>query len=145
MIETVLVPTLCYATAARLVAAALAHAEAQGWRVAAAVCDASGTLLAFGRMDGVPAPVADYAIDKAWTSATHHRSTEGFGARMLSDPALALGLGNRPRALAWQGGVPVLAEGQVVGGLGVSGAAGPEDAACAVAALAACGGQDESR
>jgi glc operon protein GlcG len=138
--ETVVQQVISYGTAARIVAAALEHAASQGWTVAAAVCDPSGALIAFGRADGTPAPVGDYAVDKAWTAATLGKSTEDFGRRMTSDPTLTAGLANRSRALAWQGGVPILCEGAVVGGVGVSGATGPEDEACAAAALRAVGG-----
>ena len=131
------VQTITLAAAERAVAAALAHARAQGWRVAVAVADPSGGLVAFGRMDGTPLPVADFAIDKAYTAATLRRSTRAFGERMAGSPTLSLGLANRARVLAWEGGLPIEVDGTVVGGIGVSGAAGPEDEACAPAAIAA--------
>ncbi len=129
-------PTVSYESAKALVERALAHAAANGWTVAAAVCDPGGALVAFGRIDGTPAPVCDYAIDKAWTAATLGKSTAAFGERMTSRPTLTAGLSNRPRACAWDGGLPIVAEGAVVGGVGVSGALGPDDVACAEAALA---------
>ncbi|HMN86431.1 MAG TPA: heme-binding protein [Bauldia sp.] len=129
------VQTITLAAAERAVAAALAHARAQGWR--GAVADPSGGLVAFGRMDGTPLPVADIAIDKAYTAATLRRSTRAFGERMAGSPTLSLGLANRARVLAWEGGLPIEVDGTVVGGIGVSGAAGPEDEACAAAAIAA--------
>ncbi len=135
--EIVTRPAVAYAAAARIVAAALAEAERRGLTVAAAVCDPQGVLLAFGRHDAAPGPVGDYAIDKAWTAATLGKSTAEFGARMTSEPALTAGLANRPRALAWEGGVPIRADGAVIGGVGVSGATGPDDGACADAGLRA--------
>lgn len=129
---------ITYAAATRLVAEAVAHAERNGWRVAVAVLDPSGHLLASGRMDGVPAAVHDFATDKAFT-AVLGKSSRGFFERMASSPELAMGASNRPRLCAWDGGVPVRMEDQLIGALGVSGAAGPEDVACAEAALAALG------
>jgi uncharacterized protein GlcG (DUF336 family) len=58
---------------------------------------------------------------------------------MNSSPALGMGLSNRSRLLVWGGGVPVRAEGEVIGGIGVSGSSEEDDVACAQAALTACG------
>lgn len=137
MTATRIVSLITYAAAQRAVESALAHAAKSGWKVAAAVCDPSGALVAFGRLDGTPAPVGDFAIDKAYTAATLRNSTRAFGERMASRPLLSLGLANRPRMLAWEGGLPIEIDGSVVGGIGVSGAAGEEDEACAAVAIRA--------
>lgn len=128
-------PVIRYDSARQLVERALAHAVEKGWRVCAVVVDPSGHVVASGRMDGVPAPVFDYANDKAYTAGTLGKSTRAFFERMNSAPELHLGLVNRPRVCAWDGGLPIVEDGQVIGGLGVSGAAGPEDVECAQAAL----------
>ena len=125
---------ITYAAADELVQRALAHAAANGWAVAAVVVDPWGAIVASGRMDGVPAPIHDFAADKAFT-AMLGKSTRAFNERMSSGKELQLGLLNRPRLCAWEGGVPVLVDGVLIGALGVSGAAGPEDAACAEAAV----------
>jgi uncharacterized protein GlcG (DUF336 family) len=135
----VMKPTLAAAAAFRLVGDAVAHAEANGWRIAAAVVDPHGILLAAARMDDVAPPVIEFAQDKAYTAATMKRSTEAFFARMEGSPSLRLGFGNRARLMVWGGGLPVFAEGRVVGGIGVSGAKDFEDIACAQAALTAAG------
>lgn len=127
-------PVIIYDTAAKLVARALAYAEQNGWAVAAVVVDPWGAVVASGRMDGVPAPVHDFAADKAYT-ATLGKTTRAFNERMGSGKDLELGLQNRPRLCAWEGGLPIHVDGQLIGALGVSGAAGPEDATCAQAAL----------
>lgn len=126
-------------TAEAICRAAVAEARAGGLAVAVAVVDAEGAVLALVRMDGAAAPVAEFALDKAYTAATMGRSTEAFGARMASAPGLSLGLGSRARLLTWGGGLPILAEGRVVGGIGVSGATDAEDIACGRAALASVG------
>jgi len=128
-----------YAAASRLVSAAIAHAETKGWRVAAVVCDAGGHVVAAGRMDGAPSTVADFALDKAYTAAMSGKSTRAFFERMSSSAELAMGLANRPRLITWEGGMPIFETGSVIGGLGVSGAAGAEDVECAQHALAALG------
>lgn len=127
-------PTLTYAAAAQMVAAAMEHATTHDWSVAVAVLDMSGAVVSAGRMDGAVPAILDNAVDKAFTSI-QGKSTLDFGKRMVSEPQMALGASNRPRLVAWEGGLPIRANGVLVGGIGVSGASGHEDAACARAAL----------
>lgn len=134
-----LVPVLASATALQMVQAAIAYAAAQGWKIAVAVVDPAGAALASCRMDAVTPPIADFALDKAYTSATMRRSTAAYFERMSGSASLQLGLANRDRLLVWGGGLPILYDGVVVGGIGVSGAQDFEDIACAQAALAAVG------
>jgi glc operon protein GlcG len=136
--HSIAIRTLSYEAAAALVAHAVAHARANGWRVAVAVVDPAGHVLASGRMDGVPPPILDFATDKAFT-ATLGKTSLAFGERMAQLKSLELGLTTRPRLLVWEGGLPVRESGLLVGAIGVSGASGHEDAACARAALAALG------
>lgn len=123
------------ATALRLVAAAVAEAEGQGWRIAVVVVDRVGIPLALARMDEATPPVLEFAADKAYTAATMRRSTEAFFERMTSSPSLALGFQNRGRLMVWGGGLPIVHESRILGGIGVSGAQDFEDIACAKAAL----------
>lgn len=127
---------LRYGSAQLLVARAIAHAEESGWRVAVAVLDPAGHMLAAGRMDGVPPPILDIASDKAFT-ATLGKTSLAFGERMASSKSLELGLSTRQRLVAWEGGVPIREQGALIGAIGVSGAQGHEDAACAMAAIEA--------
>lgn len=126
-------------TALRLVQAVRDHAVHNGWNVAVAVVDRQGVPLAALRMDGATPPILDFASDKAFTAATMRRSTTALFERMNSVPSLRLGLANRQRLAVWGGGLPIVLEGQVIGGIGVSGASDEEDIACAKAALAAEG------
>ncbi|MFD1880225.1 GlcG/HbpS family heme-binding protein [Paracoccus pacificus] len=126
-------------TAFGLVGAVLAQAKSQGLNVAVCVVDVHGQVLGSARMDGASPPILEFATDKAFTAANMRRTTEGFAARMGSSPALTMGLASRPRLLVWGGGLPIVHEGKVVGGIGVSGATDAEDIACAQAALRAAG------
>lgn len=121
-----------------MVAEAITHAEANGWSIAVAVLDPMGHVLAAGRMDGVPAPILDFATDKAFT-ATLGKTSLDFGTRMAELKSLELGLGTRDRLLTWEGGLPIRENAQLIGAIGVSGAAGHEDAACAAAAIQSAG------
>lgn len=122
-------------TALSLVSAALKEARAQGLTVAASVVDAQGVTVASARMDGGTPPILTFAEDKAYTAATMRRTTEAFAARMGSSPSLTLGVSTRQRLLAWGGGLPIVHDGRIVGGIGVSGAKDHEDIAIGQAAL----------
>ncbi|NVK06705.1 MAG: heme-binding protein [Marivivens sp.] len=121
--------------ALRLLEAALSHAAAAELSVAVCLCDAQGHVLASARMDGVTPPILTFAQDKAYTAATMRRTTAAFGDRMGSSQSLTLGLSTRERLLSWGGGLPIVHQGKVIGGIGVSGAKDFEDIACAEAAL----------
>jgi uncharacterized protein GlcG (DUF336 family) len=122
-----------------LLNAALERAKADGLSVAVCICDMQGQVIASARMDGVTPPILGFAEDKAFTAATMRRSTAAFAERMGSSPSLTLGLSTRTRLLPWGGGLPVVHEGQVIGGIGVSGGKDFEDIACAEAALSQAG------
>lgn len=130
-IQRHLSPEIALALAQR----ALAHAGGNNWQVAVAVVDAGGNLLAFVRHAGVQTLSIGFAVDKAYTAALLQRSTLDFAKRAASKPPLAMGLANRKRVLVFPGGVPVTIDGEVVGGIGVSGAADMDDIACAEKAL----------
>ena len=132
------VSVVTYETARRLIEEVMAHAEANEWSVAAAVLDPWGAVVSSGRMDGVSPAILEIANDKAYT-ATMGKSTKAFYERISSAPELAMGLQNRRRFCAWEGGVPIRDGNGLIGALGVSGAAGHEDAACAEVALLALG------
>lgn len=133
------VRTISYAAAARLVREAVAHAGDAGWRVAVAVVDPWGAPVATGRMDGTPAPVADFANDKAFTAGTLGESTQSYFAAMDGNPQQAAGSVGRSRLCAWPGGIAIYDGDTLLGGIGVSGAAGPDDIACAEHAVKVLG------
>ena len=131
--------SLSCAAATALADAALAAAGKAGLGIAVAITDVAGEVLCLRRADGVAAPIATFALDKAYTAATMGKTTHAFGARMAAEPALAIALSGRQRLITWQGGLPVVAGGSIVGAIGVSGATGPEDEAVGRAALSALG------
>ncbi|MEM8630392.1 MAG: heme-binding protein [Pseudomonadota bacterium] len=132
------VQVISHDCAKRLIDRAMAHARQNAWHVAVVVLDPWGAVVASGRMDGVPPAILNIACDKAYTAALG-KSTRAFYERMSSSPDLAMGLQNRDRLCAWEGGLPIRQGEVLIGAIGVSGAAGPEDVACAQAALEAQG------
>lgn len=119
--------------------AAITHARTLGIRINVAVCDASGTLLAFRRMHGAFLHSIDIAIDKAYTAASFGFPTADWMALIGRDEALRVGLPLRPRLVVFGGGLPLRDGADVIGGIGVSGGAAEQDEACAAAALRAIG------
>jgi len=120
--------------------AAVKAAEAMGVRVNVAIVDAGGTLAAFLRMPGAPLHSVEIAIDKAYTAASFglgtHRWTEVLATH---SPAVRDGLVQRPRFVAFGGGLPLVEGEQTIGAIGVSGASEEQDQAVARAGAAALG------
>jgi glc operon protein GlcG len=108
-----------------------------------AVVDDGGHLLSFARMDGAR-PASGYtAITKATTAATFRQETGPLPKGTTSpDPLLNLSIQNAAAASGGKittlfGGVPVLVDGQVIGGVGVGGGSGEQDAQVAKAGVEA--------
>lgn len=112
------------------------QAESGGVRLAAAVVDRGGNLVAFMRMDHAQLGAVSLALDKAVTAVSFGHPTSAWLTTSEpggSDWGLAHTLGGR--AIVFPGGLPVFVGNELVGGLGVSGAAAHVDESCADAAV----------
>ncbi|MGB0671979.1 MAG: GlcG/HbpS family heme-binding protein [Rhodospirillales bacterium] len=118
---------------------AIAKARDLGVKINVAVVDAGGHLLAFRRDDSASLPSIVIAQDKAYTSVGFRTSSRNLAERISADPDVRDGIVKQPRLAAFPGGLPILVEGQVVGGIGVSGASADQDEECAEAGLVAIG------
>lgn len=137
---SVVVPSIDWHAAHQAVGAAVQAAQAMGVRINVAVVDASGVLAAFLRMPGAPLHSVEIAIDKAYTAVSFGLATSQWhGALQQHSPAVRDGIVLRPRFVAFGGGLPLLENGQRIGGIGVSGGSEQEDETCARAGLAALG------
>jgi uncharacterized protein GlcG (DUF336 family) len=123
-------------TATRILAAAKAEAEKNSWPVAVAVVDTGGFLVAFHRLDNTQLGSVDVAIGKAKTSALFRRPTKAFQDVMAKggDGLRILAL---PGATPVEGGLPIVVDGKIIGGIGVSGVQSSEDAQIAAGGLSA--------
>jgi len=116
----------------KAIAAGLATARENGWDVTVAVVDAGGYPILLARMTiASPSSVAT-AIGKAQTAALIGIPTKLVEAMVRDRPALL-----SMNRVAVEGGVPILFQGQKLGGIGVSGVQSFQDAEVAQAALAA--------
>ncbi|MEO8119155.1 MAG: heme-binding protein [Rhodoferax sp.] len=132
--------TIDWHAALAAVGAAVQAAEAMGARINVAVVDASGVLASFLRMPGAPLHSVEIAIDKAYTAASFGLATSQWSAALQQhSSAVREGIVLRPRFVAFGGGLPVIENGQRIGGIGVSGGSEQQDEACARAGLAAIG------
>ena len=85
-----------------------------------AVVDDGGNLVALERLDGTFSAGANISIGKAKTAVMFKRPTRVFEEIIKNGRTAMVAL---PDFTPLQGGVPILIDGQVVGGVGVSGAA----------------------
>ena len=128
---------------ARLVAEA-AGAEATRRAVApvVAVVDAGGELVHLWRPDAAQVASVGVATDKARTAAIYRRPSKDFEEQATGGRPSALHLA---RAVPLQGGIPLVADGQVIGAIGVSGASSAdEDQELAVLGAAALAPQSSA-
>ncbi|MBC5810325.1 MAG: heme-binding protein [Candidatus Eremiobacteraeota bacterium] len=101
-----------------------------------AVVDGSGELLAFSRMDDARPGSIEVAITKARSAARRRRpSGDEAGGDMLS--GLRLALASHLNVTGIPGGLPVVVDGQVIGGIGVSSGTSDEDLIVANAGIEA--------
>jgi uncharacterized protein GlcG (DUF336 family) len=111
------------------IARGLARARELGFRVAIAVVDEGGHLVACDRMDGALWVTPEIARAKANAAAAFRATTldleERFTKRLLFADTVA-GLGDY-RFVFGKGGVPIVDGGAVVGAVGVSGAVPAEN------------------
>jgi glc operon protein GlcG len=126
-------PCLTSADVKNMMAACLAEAERNNWKVAIAIVDDGGFLLHLDRMDGAAVTTSEVATGKARTSALTRRPSKDFEERVKERPAFLM----FPAGLLVQGAVPIIYESECVGAIGVSGVQSFEDEQVARAGVAA--------
>jgi uncharacterized protein GlcG (DUF336 family) len=124
-------------TARRVLAAAETKAHEMGIPSTIAITDESGILKAFSRMDGAPLLTVQIAQDKAYTASSFGMATHGWHDFIQNDPPLLHGLVKTERLIIFGGGYPILQDGTLIGGIGVSGGHYTQDMEIAQAGLAA--------
>lgn len=103
-----------------------------------AVCDETGLLIGFQRMDGAKTLSVTLSQEKALTAAMARKATHEYNA-LCQPGSLVFGIQNAldGRFSTVGGGYPVVVDGTVVGGIGCSSGTAEQDMACAQAGLAA--------
>jgi glc operon protein GlcG len=120
--------------AKRIAAAAEAEASRRGSTVVIVVVDDGGHIIVLERLDDTQVASVEVGIGKARTAAIFRRPSKVFEDQIREGRVAALAL---PGATPLQGGIPITANGKVIGAIGVSGNTPQEDEDIAKAGAAA--------
>ncbi len=128
------------ALATQAATAAMEQCKTDGYRVSVAVVGRSGRVKVLLRGDGAGPHTLNSSRKKAFTAASMRRPTSEFAQLITQMPAIQGLRDMDPDILILGGGLPIVMEGGVVGGIGVGGAPGGHlDDACAEAGLKSIG------
>jgi len=127
-------PVLTAEDVTRALDASRAEAQRNGWSVTIAVVDDGGHLLALQRLDGASPLTAELAAAKARTSALGRRESKRYEDIVNEGRPAFL---SAPLTGMLEGAVPIIADGQVVGAVGVSGVKSEQDVQVARAGVEA--------
>ena len=125
-------PAVDLEQAKRIAAGAVAEAHRNNWRVVIAIVDTHGFLTYYERMDDTLTASANVAIEKARTAAMFRRPTKMFEEGIAGGRTALLGMHG---AIPIEGGLPIVVNNKVIGGIGVSGLTSVQDAQVAQAGL----------
>jgi glc operon protein GlcG len=120
--------------ATQLIEQVVFEAEKINKHVAVAVCGPEGELISFLRMDEASPAASTIAQNKAYTSACDRKSTKELGEGMIAKNRPPAYWGD-PKITGFGGGLPILQNSKVIGGIGVSGLSEAEDERISKAAI----------
>jgi uncharacterized protein GlcG (DUF336 family) len=126
--------SLTLEAARQIAAAAEAEARKNNWNVVIAILDDGGHLVYLQRMDTTQVGSVEVAIAKAKSAVFFKRPTKAFEEALSGGRTAILRL---PNAVPVEGGVPLIADGVVIGAIGVSGVQSNQDGQIAQAGAAA--------
>ena len=136
---------LTHEGARKMIATAIEQARAAKIAISCCVVDAGGHVVALDRMDGAQYHTVHSCTTKAACCSSTKRKTSTKGAVGQDlDTIHAIGLTLAAGATRWtamEGGVPILFEGECVGGIGVSGGDWETDQRIAEKAVESIGGK----
>lgn len=133
--------TLPFSEARALADDARARGLKLGKALSIAVVDYGGFIVLIERMDGARPMTADIALSKAYSAAVMQRPTDMLENWRNSDPVFftQVGrMGHRP-IVATKGGYTLKRDGEIVGGIGISGGSPDEDQQMVVDVVKAAG------
>ena len=120
--------------AKKVLAAAEAEAKKNNWNVVITVLDSSGQLVTMSRLDNTQFGSVEVAREKAYSAVAFRRPTKVFQDAIGKggENLRLLGLSG---ASMLEGGIPIVVDGKIVGGVGVSGVTSAQDAQIAQAGI----------
>ncbi|HXJ44407.1 MAG TPA: heme-binding protein [Bryobacteraceae bacterium] len=118
------------ATARKMAEAAETFAMQNNWKMVICLMDEGGNLIYLERMDGSPLGSIGVAQEKALSSAKFSSPTKNFEDAVAKGGHNMLRLGVMP----FEGGLPIMVSGRMIGAIGVSGGSAAQDGQVAKAA-----------
>jgi glc operon protein GlcG len=119
--------------AKKAMVAAEAEARKNNWQVVISIVDTGGHLVMLQRLEAQNASV-DIAIGKARTAVNFRRPTKALEDSLAANGS-ALRILAVPGVMPLQGGLPIVVDGKIIGGIGVSGVLATQDEVVAKAGL----------
>jgi uncharacterized protein GlcG (DUF336 family) len=124
-------------TAQKAIMAAEAEAKKHNWKMAIAVVDPAGQLIAHATMDGTQYGSIEFAQAKARIAAGLRRPSKAFADSINGGSPAGLSIVILERGGASEGGFPIVVDGKLIGAIGASGGLSAQDAVAATAGLQA--------
>ncbi|MDN3019414.1 heme-binding protein [Paenibacillus sp. BSR1-1] len=115
--------------------AAISKAKELDIKICIAIVDDGGNLFGFLKMDEANLLPAQIAQTKAYAALGFGLPTADWYPMIKDEPAVLHGLVQTDRMTFLGGGLPIFIEGQLIGGIGVSGGTTEQDTECAQTAL----------
>src|SRR5881628_1760625 len=113
--------------AKKVLTGAEAEAKKNNWNVVISIVDSGGQLVAMQRLDGAQWGSIDVARDKAYSAVAFRRPTKAF-QDAVSQGGENLRILKLTGASPLEGGIPIMADGKIIGSIGVSGVTSQQDA-----------------
>lgn len=139
MTETAPSLKLTHDGAMKLLHAAIAKAKDMGVPQCISIVDAGGHILAITRMDGAFALSIETSLMKAMTAASYGEPT----GNILAGVDIKLAIATQGKRINLPGGLPIIVNGHLIGGIGVGSGTGEQDRQVASAALAVLPGAQQ--
>ena len=127
---------LTYEGAAAILTAAVAKASDMRVPQCVAVVDSGGQLVTMARMDGAFALSIDTALRKAQTAACYGAPT----GHIAEGVDIKLAIATEGKRIHLPGGLPIIVDGHLIGGIGVGSGSGAQDLEVAKVGIAALAG-----
>ena len=120
--------------AKKVLAAAEAEARKNNWNVVISIVDSSGHLVTMSRLDNTQFGSIEVAREKAYSSVAFRRPTKVF-QDLIGKGGENIRLLQLTGASVLEGGIPIVVDGKIIGGIGVSGVTSAQDAQIAQAGI----------
>ena len=133
MADTIASQRLTFEGAQKMLQAGIAQAREMNVPQCISIVDTGGHLLAFARMDGAFALSIETSLKKAMTAASYGEPT----GNLPEGVDIRLAVATEGKRINLPGGLPVMVDGHVIGGIGVGSGTGEQDRQVAKAALRA--------